>query len=583
MRIFTDDKYSPDELKLIQFEHRKAYLNLFKSTIFVQTLFPLVLCLVFHSLVPSVQLYGWLTCIVSITLMRAYLTYGWYDISFDAKRTRLFEYLSLSFSLVAGLLWGSTVLFMDFNQYPQASVFLNIVVFGLATGSVGIGSYLFEYFLIFNLSVFSFYIGAYLLGIPEPYYLLAVSLGLFLAFMIQIVLAFHRSNAQNIWLSKRNEKLASSLEVKKQEAEHSAASRTRLLASASHDLRQPLQALNFFLAALQPEIRTDKGKNLYAKLDQCTEGMNELLGSILDISKLDAQTVTLSQEAFCLNSMLDALDQQFRIAAENKGLSLTVASASVYVYSDPILVRRILSNLIANAVNYTEKGSIEVAIVQGQTLELQVRDTGLGLTEQEQTHIFEEFYQLNNPERDRKKGLGLGLSIVKRLCQLMDIPLSVASVKGEGSSFSLQLPICEAPPVSAAPQSFSPENLTEDKKVLVIDDEISIRESLAELLRKWQCEVETAESAQAAVELIEARQFYPDLIIADYRLREGKTGVEAIQTLKAALGQAHLPAIIISGDTEPKRLQEVSASGYELLHKPVKPVHLRMLVQQKLM
>ncbi|XQW84506.1 hybrid sensor histidine kinase/response regulator [Thalassotalea piscium] len=583
MKIFTNEIYSDDELLLIESEHRKAYLKLFKSTLFVQALFPLILCYVFYSLISNQLLFGWLSAILLITLIRGYVTFGWYKPEFSTDNVQRFETISLFLSLLAGCLWGVTVLIMDFNQYPEASVFLNIIVFGLTAGSVGIGSYWLGYFLVYNISVISIYILVYMAGLPQPYYLLAISLSLFLMFMVQIALVFHRGNAQNIWLIKRNEKLAENLELKKEEAENFASSRTRFLASASHDLRQPLQALNFFLSALDVELTSEKSRSLFLKLEKCAEGMNELLNAILDLSKLDAQIVTLNQEACCMNSLLDKLKQQFQMQADRKGIQLLFQPCSQYVYSDNILLQRILSNLISNAVNYTQTGKVEILISHNDTLLIEVRDTGPGLTAKEQEQIFEEFYQLNNPERDKKKGLGLGLSIVERLCQLMHIPINLTSEKGKGSCFSLNLPTCGAPVKQKELVQLAPQTLIKNKKILIIDDEISIRESLTELLLQWQCQVMSAESADEACEMLEQNHYVPELIIADYRLRENKTGVDAINRVKGLLKKEEIPAIIISGDTEPARLREVTSSGYEFLHKPVKPAHLRMLMQQKLM
>jgi signal transduction histidine kinase len=582
MKIFTQEQYSPDEILLIESEHRKEYLKLFKSTLFVQTLFPLILCYVFFSLIDNKVLFGWLTGILLITFLRGYLTYGWYANRSTANRVIIFENLSLILSFLAGCLWGMTVLIMDFNQYPEASIFLNIIIFGLAAGSVGIGSYWFEYFLTYNLTVFSIYIFGYLFGISESYSLLSISLSIFVVFLSQIVLVFHRGNAKNIWLSKRNEKLAENLVNKRQEAENLAASRTRLLASASHDLRQPLQALNFFLSVFYSELTSDKSRKIYFQLEKCVDGMNELLNSILDLSKLDAQVVTLNNEPCCLNTILDHLKEQFQIQADQKGLQLTFHSCSQYIYSDPILLKRILSNLISNAINYTKTGEVEILITEGEDLQIEIIDTGSGLTAVEQEQIFEEFFQLNNPERNKNKGFGVGLSIVKRLCALMNIPMTLNSEKGKGSRFVLSLPICDRPPQSTIVPT-SPLTLTINKKILIIDDEVAIRESLSQLLTLWHCNVVAVDSASAACEVIKSRQYFPDLIIADYRLRENKTGVDAIKKVKKLLNNEQLPAIIISGDTAPNRLKEVALSDYELLHKPVKPAYLRMLIQQKLM
>ena len=528
-------------------------------------------------------MFGWLSVILLVTFIRGYITYYWYRPDFTLKKTRLFEYISLVLSSLAGFLWGVTVLAMNFSQYPEASVFLNIIVFGLTAGSVGIGSYWFEYFITYNVSVFFLYILGYLLSMPQPYYLLAMSLILFLMFMLQIALVFHRGNAENIWLIKRNEKLADNLAHKKLEAENLAASRTRFLASASHDLRQPLQALNFFLSAIHPELKSPKGHELFTKIEKCAEGMNELLNSILDLSKLDAQVVTINKAPCCLNTLLTYLKQQYLMQAHAKGLSLVIPKTSYYVNSDAMLLQRILSNLLSNAINYTTNGEVKILITYSKYLQIDIIDTGIGLTKKEQTQIFEEFYQLHNPERDKQKGLGLGLSIVKRLCNLLTIPLTLSSEKSKGSKFTLSLPLCDKNVSLEGDYNFTPQKITKNKQVLIIDDDISIRESMSELLEQWQCHTKAVESADEACSLIVNTTFIPDLIIADYRLRNNKTGVDAINLIKSKLNKPQIPAIIVSGDTEPSRLIEVNQTDYDLLHKPVKPAQLRMLIQQKLL
>ena len=583
MKIFTKENYSPDELELIEIEHRLSYLRLFKSTLFVQALFPIFLSYVFYSLIPKTILISWLFAILLVTSLRGYLTFFWYKIDSDAKKTDLFEKLSLFLSLLAGCLWGATVLIMDFNQYPEQSVFLNIVVFGLTAGSVGIGSYWIGYFIIYNASVFSIYISTYIIGSPEPYYLLATSLFLFSIFMMQIALVFHRGNAENIWLIKRNEKLAENLAEKKEQAEDFASSRTRFLASASHDLRQPIQALNFFLAALEPHLNTQPSKDIFQKLEKCTDGVNELLNAILDISKLDSSTLQLNKSACDLDNILKNLTRQFKNQSDDKNLELTCQTTSLHVYSDSVLLQRILSNLISNAINYTENGHVEIRLSEStDSILIEIIDTGLGISVSEQKRIFEEFYQLGNPERDKKKGLGLGLSIVKKLCLLMDIPLSLDSQRGQGSSFGIKLPLCAKPiNTSETIKTLSYQNLM-SKKILVIDDEDIIREGLSELLSRWQCDVIATDSEENACKAIQAKGVKPDLIIADYRLRDNKNGVDAINKVKALFDGIDIPTIIISGDTEPARLKQVALSGYELLHKPVKPAQLRMLMQRKL-
>lgn len=581
MKIFNKEEYTEKELSLIQSENRKQYLQLFKSTIFVQTTLPLILCYIFYAFLPTIVLITWFVATLIITLLRVYVNYFWYRDDFDARKTKVFEFVSLFFSFLSGCLLGVTVLIIDFSQYPEASVFLILVVFGFSVGTVGIGSYWFEHFLVYNITVFFIYIVVYFVGFPESYYSLALYLMAFLAFMIQIVLTFHKNNAQNFWLIKRNEKMANALAEKKKQAEEFADSRTRFLASASHDLRQPLQALNLFLSVLKTEIDTDKGQRIFNQLEKCTDDFNELLESILDISKIDANTLVVEKDVCSLNDIFDNLKRQFQLQASDKGLNLSIDMTEYHLYADAVLLQRVLNNIVGNAIRYTNSGSIEVKCVsQGDHLMIEISDTGPGINKEEQNKIFEEFYQLNNPERNQKRGLGLGLSIVKRLCQLMNIPLTLNSKENQGSNFILVVPLSNNVKPIESIKNLDVELRLNAKRVLVIDDDASIRAGLEALLVQWECQVMTAESGNGALKMLDNSSFIPNLIIADYRLRNNKTGVEAINKIKAFLNNESLPAIIISGDTEPSRLKEVANSGYILLHKPVRPAQLRMMIQR---
>lgn len=359
--------------------------------------------------------------------------------------------------------------------------------------------------------------------------------------------------------------------------------KSRFLAAASHDLRQPLHALNLFLDQRRSETSQVERSRLDAQIDTAVAAMNELFNSLLDISKLDAGVLAPSISEFPVDRLLKRIETTFVATARESGLRLRVVSSRAWVRSDFILLERILLNLVSNAVRYTERGGVVIGCRhRNGRLRIDVCDSGIGIPEDQRRNIFGEFYQLDSGEKDRRGGLGLGLAIVDRLCGLLDHPFELTSSAGRGSCFSVLVP--SAPAVTAQAPLDAPRALVDSeqgKLVMVIDDNELVRDGTRGLLKSWGCLVMTAESEDAAMAKLADHVRRPDLIISDYHLAQGKAGFELIDRLRRACG-AQIPAFLISGDTAPERLREASASGYYLLHKPVLPITLRSVVSQLL-
>ncbi|WP_169727452.1 hybrid sensor histidine kinase/response regulator [Granulosicoccus antarcticus] len=348
----------------------------------------------------------------------------------------------------------------------------------------------------------------------------------------------------------------------------------RFMAAASHDLRQPLHALGLYLNALKKHVPTDQGQIILANINRSTEALNQLLNSMLDLSKLDAGVVDVSWSDLNLNAVFDYLHQGFLPEANQRELGLDIQYSSLHVHSDRVLLERILANLVGNALNYTHEGMVSIrAIQEGDQICISVSDTGPGIPQNEQEAIFNEYYQLKNPERDRSKGLGLGLSIVKRLTRLLDIDLRLISAVGQGTTFEIRLPRANTELVSESPNPLKMTAITDctilqGLSILVIDDEHDVRDGMRTLLVQHGCIVTVADSSEQACEYIICNDWVPQLIIADYRLRDDKTGDKAIEQVREEVNM-DVPAMIITGDTSPVRLREATASGFPLLHKPV--------------
>ncbi|TAG28127.1 MAG: hybrid sensor histidine kinase/response regulator [Burkholderiales bacterium] len=400
----------------------------------------------------------------------------------------------------------------------------------------------------------------------------------------------------------------------REQAEEANRAKTRFLAAASHDLRQPAQALNLFVQLLANSQPTEQQQTLIEHIRKACHANSEMLNALLDYSRIEAGVLVAQPSAVPVAALLHQLEEEFGAQADQRQLVYRTRDSDLRIHADATMAMLILRNFVSNALRYTATGGILVCARQrGQEVRIQVCDTGLGIPLEQQQAVFKEFHQLGNPERDKQKGLGLGLAIAKGLAQSMGATIQLRSRVGHGSVFTLCLPLSREaiseddyvlrsggwmaaqlarPPAFAqgmAPESqssqASSEQLLQGLRILVVDDEAALRISMQALLQSWGCEVRTAEGWQEALALCEGldlhaelafknKGFVPDLLITDYRLREGVSGAEVIIALRKALGQA-LPVIIITGDTDPSRIREASLQAATLLHKPVGVLALR--------
>jgi signal transduction histidine kinase len=361
-------------------------------------------------------------------------------------------------------------------------------------------------------------------------------------------------------------------EAARDEAEQAIEAKNQFLAAASHDIRQPLHAAFLFLGALegepageQPEIR----QRLRASLNAA----RQMLDTLLDVSKLDAGVVDREDSTFSAQSLGRHVLEMFEPIAERKGLALALrAPAKLWLRSDPTLVQRVLVNLMSNAVKYTDAGAVLLVFRRrAEHCLVQVWDTGTGIAPEDHERIFDEFEQLGNPQRDGSRGIGLGLSIVRRLCRLLGAEVTVRSSVGRGSVFSFALPRGEAEPELGTPARESVAAVR--ARLLVVDDDALVREGLRALLSSWGYEIRTASDVEDA-RRVAAEGRPPDLALIDYRLPHEKTALDAVRAIRQATGR-EIPAIIITGDTHPQRIREATEPGFPVVFKPVPPELLR--------
>jgi CheY-like chemotaxis protein/nitrogen-specific signal transduction histidine kinase len=366
-------------------------------------------------------------------------------------------------------------------------------------------------------------------------------------------------------------------------AQQADVAKTRFLASASHDLRQPLHALGLFIAALTRKVRGPENNALLDQIDGSLNNVNTMLGTLLDVSRLDAGVVKVKLGNVQLQALFDRLEQEFLPLAQENGNRLRFRPSTLYLSTDAGLFERILRNLISNALRYTHNGQVLVAArKRGQRAVCGIYDNGPGISPEQQLVIFDEFHQLANPERDRRQGLGLGLAIVRRTADLLEHPLELKSNVGRGACFLIAVPIAAtATPVAAVDSSDVDVDLA-GLSALIVDDDRVVVQAMTTLLQSWGCRVSSCESLDGALALVAQPQGIPDVMLVDYRLRNEVTGDQVISAIHASLGEP-IPAIIITGDTAPERIREATAAGFPLLHKPVRPANLRGTVSALLM
>jgi len=368
----------------------------------------------------------------------------------------------------------------------------------------------------------------------------------------------------------------------KQAIELASQAKSRFLASASHDLRQPMHAIGLFASALEPHVATEEGKAILGKIQASLATTESLFGAVLDVSRLDAGSVQPQVSRISVPHLLERLRDDFQYEAAAHGLRIRVHAAAYHVESDPVLLDRILRNLVSNALRYTDKGGILLAARRhGDNIRFQVWDSGIGIPAEHFSSIFTEFYQVQPVRQGRMKGLGLGLAIVDRLARLLGHRLDLRSVTGKGSVFSLDVPLAEAAASGGARAMESPAaSYTRlDGRVLLLDDDEEVLDALGTLLQGWGLDVTIARDGTEAMRQLRQP---PSLVVTDYRLGASETGLDVVDRLRHLFRGATFPVIVITGDMAGACKRSVAEQAYPLLNKPVQPAKLRALVTRLL-
>ncbi len=483
---------------------------------------------------------------------------------------------------VTGLLWAAAELLILPNAELAQRALLMVILGVLAVGVVlSLSAHLPALYGYFVPSVLGFFVAG-MIGRGPHFWIALALLAVWLTINLNIARQLHRTTVESLRNRHLAAALAADMERQRDRAVDLGQARSRFLAAASHDLRQPVHALSMLVAALQQDLPAAQSRVILGHVESAVAAMGGMFNALLDISKLDASVVRPQWQVIDLRPLLERLAAGHAPSAQSRGLvfDCRLPAAALWVSTDPALLERVLGNLLSNALRYTAVGGVRLQARQrAGRVELVVADTGTGIPREQRDAIFHEFVRLRAPQAPDESGLGLGLSIVRRLAELLQVRIRLLSRYERGTVFSVLMPSAAA--VAApewGPQVAPPDDayggLRPGDVVLVVDDSAEVRTAMQALLSAWGCEVMTAASVAELMPQLMGLKTAPRLLLCDALLDAGGRGLVAIEELREVFND-DLPAILVTGDTAPERLREAVAEGLPLLHKPVTLPQLR--------
>jgi len=550
----------------------------------------IILCIAMWSEVAATSMIAWGALIALNQLWRTALMRAFERMRpGDAAAPRWGRYWAAG-STVAGALWGGAAVAM-FPASPAYQSLLIVCLFGAALGGLNLTA-------VYKPSFYGFVLPA-LVPLIVRVACVGDEVHWFIAGVMSVVLAFvvgfgHRLNDvltrslairyENIDLiGELKDRTRSALDARAS-AESANRAKSQLLAAASHDLRQPLHALGLYVAALAARARDAEWRPLVAHVESAANALEIQFAQLIDLSRLDAGVLTPEPIDVALAPLFARIRAEFAPQAAARGLSLTIVPTRLAVHSDPVLLERIVGNLVANGVRYTHRGGVLVgARRRGGRIAIDVVDTGIGIAPAHRLRIFEEFYRVKDDERSApgRRGMGLGLAIVRRFADLLEHEIALESREGAGSRFRVLLPrsVAATPrPQRLRPAASCAEPATlpwcTGRVVAVVDDDAATLDAMQTLFETWGAVVACGDAIESLIATIGEVGRYPDLIVADLRLADGQSGIDAVRRLRHELG-VPIPAIIVSGDTGTLADREARAAGLMLLQKPVVGATLR--------
>lgn len=547
-------------------------------------------CLALRGHVPTSFLLAWMGLFLIECIVKMLVSFRFIQASIEDQKRGVWRRAIWAGSIYSGAVYGlaSLVLIMPLPQDTLAVLF---TVYG---GIIILMCVLTTQYLP------TAWLATFPLFVPLPVALglslelSSMALGALMLFVGYLTITLTRSYSDTVRrlvnATRHNQELLDELELQIKEttkshelATQAVIDKSRFIALASHDLRQPLHALGMFQSSIRRKCLTPDTRMLFDAADQSIDALNEQFMSLLDVSRLDAGVIDPDREDLGLDSLLNVIAGEFQQLADRQGIELKISDTPAVVHSDSLLLSRILRNLISNACKNTSRGAVEVLIEDRSPdrIEVCVIDSGCGMPAEELQRVFSEFYQLGSLQPNSQSGVGLGLAIVHRLCNLLDIDIDVQSHPGEGSRFTLRIP--SGDPARLIIEDDEDELLDIDgHHVLILDNDVAVLDGMRSAIEDWGCTVTAISSLDDGLRSLQTgNNTSPDLLLCDYHLSPEVTGVVAIRSLRQAI-DIQVPAIIITGDSSAELLLAIDHQPMTLLHKPVPPLTLRTAIGRAL-
>jgi two-component system, sensor histidine kinase len=579
----------------IRAEQIRARINSYPLMLISElVLAPLLVMMVWGKIQHGVLL-AWLVAVCCVMFIEYFF---WRSRRLQAKsiaQNRDWDRLFRQLTALAAITWGSAGVIMFAPGDLAYQSLLICVVMGMTAGAATSNPFHPPSMFIYLIGIILPLLGRLAWENDLAHWILFIMLSMFCIYVLKSAMELIRTFEQSQRRRFENELLVGALMERKREAEASriaaeqaSQAKSKFLATASHDLRQPLQALRLFSDALLDTAKEKETVRLAGQIGKSVNALVDMFDDLLDVSRLDAGIVEPRKQHFLLKTLFDRIYGDFAPLAQAKGLSFQLPvcmgqdcdadSCNAVIYSDPFLLERMLRNLISNAIRYTDGGGVALHCncMPGK-VSLEVADTGIGIRAETMPHIFEEYYQADNPHRDRRKGLGLGLAIVRRIEGLLECKIQVRSEPGVGSVFGFEVPTGDTSNLAQPFVITHSQYDLSDKVVALVEDDQDIREQTVELMEQWGCRVVAAEFAEDVIRKLDIAGWRPDLLVCDYRLPHGMTAIQVIKRMRELWGE-DLPAVVLTGDTASETLHEIHDSGAILLHKPIAPMRLRAMM-----
>lgn len=575
---------STDRARDIRVEQVRLVFRNMRSSLYLGSALAFLLTLILLEPENQAILLSWLAAVVASRILC--VSYAGFALKrgIDGDNTDRHILHMCLIKILEGAAWGSLV-WIVIGQASLAEQLLALAsLAGVSGNAVSLLAPVFPFYLSMQMAQLASMSSKLLIMDDRSFVVLAMGCALYLVGQVGQALMAQRASRETLMLRFENLELIERLQIESERAESARGraeeanlAKSKFLAAASHDLRQPVHAQELFLEVLARSELSPVQSKILSNARAASQASAQMLNTLLDFSRIEAGVVEPQRKAFRLQPLLHKLENELGSLADAKNLVYRCRETAFAVDSDPGLLELMLRNLITNAIRYTHTGGLLIGCrKRGAQVQIEIVDTGIGIAPDQTRAIFREFHQLGNPERDRLKGLGLGLAITEGLANSLGHRISLISQVGRGSTFRLHVPLAQGMLIE---EVFKPSPDTsplyskrlQGLRVLIVEDDMIVRQGMIDLLENWGCECRTAESISEAEEQVTT--WSVQALISDYRLRENQTGAQVISHVREVLGRP-VPALIITGDTAPARLRDARSSGIPLLHKPVSPSQL---------